>query len=199
MIPERDKRIRIGVFGSSSDTDPATVEKATRLGAALGTRGCIVVTGACSGLPYRAAHEAARGGSDVWGFSPVHDLSEQHAFTPLDDLSIYSRLFFAPDSILGGEEIEVRKKYRNVISTAHCDAGIIICGKWGTLHEFCALLDYGKVIGLLAGTGGIADALPALMQEIDARDAPPVLVSGVPEELVDMVFGDQMLRSRGFE
>lgn len=53
-----------------------------------------------------------------------------------------------------------RLKYRNVVSTIHADAGSIISGGWGSLNEFTNLLYDGKPIGILAGTGGVADELP---------------------------------------
>lgn len=59
--------------------------------------------------------------------------------------------------------------YHNVLTTAACDAGIIIAGRWGSMNEFTNLYDMGKVIGVLTGTGGIADELPQLLKKISKK------------------------------
>lgn len=120
----------------------------------------VVVTGGCTGLPYLAAHEAAKGGVGVHGYSPVASMSEQEKFTPNDDLSIYNELSFTPHNLILPDVQRVRMKYRNVLSTAACDAGIIISGQWGSLNEFTNLVDMQKAVGVLTGTGGVADELP---------------------------------------
>jgi len=74
-----------------------------------------------------------------------------------------------------------------VISTSHCDAGIIISGKWGTMHEFCSLYDYGKVIGVLTSTDGIADELLALMNKINKESSAKVVFRAESRELVELV------------
>lgn len=186
----------IGVFGSAIIEEEALVVAARSLGRVLGEHDCTVVTGACSGLPYLAAAEAARCGRDVWGFSPVRSLDEQRAFVPDDDLSIYSRLIYIPASFPFGENLDISKKYRNVISTAHCDAGIIIAGRWGTLHEFCSLLDYGKVVGVLTGTGGVADELPLLYEHISKPGSAEVIFDADPSVLVARIVTALDVRAR---
>jgi predicted Rossmann-fold nucleotide-binding protein len=57
---------QIGVFGSGRGDEPEELAAMAReLGEALAARGCIVVTGACSGLPYQAARAAAARGAEV--------------------------------------------------------------------------------------------------------------------------------------
>ena len=68
---------KIGVYGSAVASRQANAERAREIGRQLGTRECTVITGACSGLPYLAAAEAARAGRDIHGFSPVNDLEQQ--------------------------------------------------------------------------------------------------------------------------
>lgn len=177
----------IGIYGSADIVSAETSEIAVAVGSALARRGCIVVTGACSGLPYRAAYAAAKLGAEVWGFSPATGLEEQRRFTPDDDLSIYTRLDFIPPDFPFAGDIEVAKKYRNVLSTAHCDAGIVIAGRWGTLHEVCSLIDYGKVVGILGNAGGIADELPRLWETIPSRADATMLFDDDPVKLVEAV------------
>jgi predicted Rossmann-fold nucleotide-binding protein len=185
----------IGVFGSAVVEEDVLAGKARDIGRSLGKQECTVITGACSGLPYLAAAEAARCGREVWGFSPVRNLQEQQEFVPEDDLSIYSRLIYIPESFPLGTDVNVAKKYRNVISTSHCDAGIILSGRWGTLHEFCSLIDFGAVIGVLTAAGGIADHLPSLVSAIDKPGNGDVSFHAQPEMLVTMVI-DALERRR---
>lgn len=165
---------KIGIFGSNPgkdepETDAATLQKAKELGAILGKKKLRIVTGACSGLPYLVASIANKYGSEVWGYSPEIDVEHQKLFTPEDDLSIYTKIIYMPKDFELITTYEVCRKYRNVLSTATCDAGIIISGRWGTMNEFTCLHDYGKVIGVLTGTGGIADELPVLYKKIKKK------------------------------
>lgn len=179
----------IGIYGSAGKEGPEIEKIAERTGLALGGRQCVLVTGACSGLPYIAARAAVRsGGNRLLGFSPMHDRDGQRRFTPHDDLSIYTRLHFLPEGLSSAEDIEVAKKYRNVASTARCDAGIILAGGWGTLHEVCSLIAYGKIVAPVRGTGGIAAELPTLFDAIGAETGGTVLPPADPEELVRLLF-----------
>lgn len=181
---------KIGVFGSSEGGvvgNKKIVEKVRLLGEILGQNNVVVITGACSGLPYLVANAAAKLGSKVWGYSPMLDMDGQKKFTPNDDLSIYTKLFFVFQHFIFANEPLACKKYRNVVSTASCDAGIIISGRWGTMNEFTNLFDMGKVIGVLAGTGGIADELPALSKKIAKKSRAKVLFNSSPVKLVTAV------------
>src|SRR3989344_3361363 len=146
----------VGVFGSAGGEEEilAATEKARVVGRKLAENHCIVVTGACMGLPYEAAAEAHKNGGEIWGYSPCLDLDGQKLYTPDDDITIYNKIFYVTPDFLFAKDILVTKKYRNVLSTATCDAGILIAGRWGTLNEFTNLMDIGKVIGVLTGTGG---------------------------------------------
>ena len=74
-----------------------------------------------------------------------------------------------------------------MISTANCDAGIIISGRWGTMNEFTNLFDMGKAIGVLTGTGGVADELPAFCKKITKHNRSKVIFNDEPEKLVELV------------
>jgi predicted Rossmann-fold nucleotide-binding protein len=187
----------VGVYGSATAENDELAAKARSIGRALAGYDCRIITGACSGLPYLAASEAARAGCEVWGFSPVSDRQQQQAFVPDDDLTIYSRLIYLPEAFEHADDLDIAKKYRNVISTAHCDAGIIIAGAWGTLHEFCSLVDYGRVAGVLTGTGGIADALPYLHTRIPAPPQAEIVFDDEPDSLVERIFAALERRRTG--
>lgn len=184
-------KYKIGVFGSggSKVSAKAVQESARQLGAILGNHAkeVIIVTGGCTGLPYAAAQEAAKSGTEVWGYSPVFNMDEQRQFTPNDNLGIYTKLeFVSPDTPLPDIQ-RVRMKFRNVLSTAACDAGIIISGQWGSLNEFTNLVDMQKVVGVLTGTGGVADELPVLCEKIVKEGQGTVVFNDDPEALVKEV------------
>lgn len=178
---------KIGVFGSAVDDVPETIQKAQALGESLGQIGCTVITGASTGLPYEAAHTAHAHGAKIWGFSKGLNQAAQQQFTPTHDLTMYEKLVYIPRDYEFAQNELVCMKYRNVTSTATCDAGIIIAGRWGTMNEFTNLYDMGKVIGILAGSGGIADELPELSKKISKQSKAIILFHESPKTLVEMV------------
>ena len=94
-----------------------------------------------------------------------------------------------PGFTFSGQDL-IRKKYRNIISTANCDAAILISGRWGTLNEFTNLIDFGKTIGVLTGTGGIADALSSLTKNVAKAGQGKVIFESDPARLVDQLLKD---------
>lgn len=182
-------KYKIGIFGSSLNSKPESdaKEKGRQIGAALGEHAdqVIVVTGGCSGVPYAGAHEAAKHGVEVWGYSPMLSMEEQREFTPDDDINIYTKLLFVDKNLASLDTKRKRMKYRNVLSTADCDAGIIISGQWGSLNEFTNLVDMQKLVGVLTGSGGIADELPALCKKINKEGQGEVIFDADPKALVE--------------
>ena len=187
---------KIGVYGSSISEGAQAEELGKALGDALAKQNCIIITGACSGMPYIVAHEAAQHGAEVWGFTPAVNIEEHQKAYPCDEISIYKRLVYVPQNY---HELFVkspaskaldwseRLKYRNVISTINCDAGIIISGSWGTLNEFTNLIYEGKPIGVLTGTGGLADQLPDWFPRLRKKSDSVVLFESEPERLVERI------------
>lgn len=179
-------KYKIGIFGSAVDEEQA-LKKAEELGKELSKYNIIVITGACDGIPYKVASTSAKLGSEVWGYSPATSLSEQKKIGHKQDICIYKKLFYIPKSYLLKENVQVCRKYRNVTSTATCVAGIIISGRWGTMNEFTNLYDMGKIIGVLTGTGGIADELEKLMQKITKKSKAMVIFDSSPKSLVKKI------------
>lgn len=175
---------KIGVFGSATQEIDQTLKKAKAIGKELGKRKLIVITGATSGIPNLVAVEAHKQGSEIWGFSPATTYKDQLKINAKGDNSIYKKFFYVPKTYEFAKNIDVCRKYRNVDSTASCDGAIIIAGRWGTLNEFTNLVDMGKVIGVLTGTGGIADELPKLTRKINKANKSKVIFSNSPEELI---------------
>ena len=182
-------KFKIGVYGSAggeSETVKAAL-KAEKIGRQIALGGHIVITGACPGLPYAAAEAAYQARGVVWGSSPFHDKKENSRFYPDEDPKIYKKLFFIPKSFKLGRDLEISRKYRNVVSTGTSDAGIIMAGRWGTMHEFCSLHDYGRVIGVLNNSGAFANELPRLLKKISKKTKAKIIFQSNPVKLVDLV------------
>ena len=180
-------KYKIGVFGSVAGDMDKAMPLAEEVGRLLGERAdsVIVITGACPGVPYVAAKVAAGKGVEVWGFSSSLDQAAQKNEYPDDDLSIYSKLIYVPADFPFPDTDRACKKYRNVISTASCDAAIIISGRWGSLNEFTNLLDMQKIVGVLTGSGGIADELPALAKKISKAGQGQIIFDSDPTGLIN--------------
>src|SRR3990167_7347062 len=148
------KKYKIGVYGSAIDEGEEIIKKAQELGGELALKKVITIIGANSGLPHETAKRATEKGGELWCYPPCTDTQELKKMYPEVSQSMYSKIFYIPKLFEFKDNIMVQRKYRNVISTANCDAGIIISGRWGSLNEFTNLIDYGKIIGVLTGTGG---------------------------------------------
>jgi uncharacterized protein (TIGR00725 family) len=181
-------KYKIGVFGSNAEElGKKVIKVAEILGRELAKQKVILLTGGSSGLPYIVAREAAKRGAQVWGFPPVTDIQSHKKFSPKDDLKIYKKLIYVPKNFIFSPDINVSKKFRNVVSTANCDAGIIISGRWGTLNEFTNLYDFGKVIGVLTNTGGVAGEIPLLNKKIYKKSKAKVIFSTSPKQIADLI------------
>lgn len=181
---------KIGIFGSAEGNFQTILKKAHLLGAELGRRKTIVITGATTGLPYEVSLSAYNNGAEIWGFSQASDFASQANLTPNLDNSIFTKLEYVPKNYQFIQNNAVRKKYRNVTSTATCEAGLIISGRWGTLNEFTNLYDFGKVIGVLKGTGGVADELEYLMGKISKPSIAKVFFHSSPKKLLDIIINE---------
>ncbi len=138
-----------------------------------------LVSGATTGVPYFAAIGCNEEGGFNIGFSP--------AATEKEHLKAY-KLPLEPFNIMiytGGDYAG-----RDIIMTKSADAVIIVCGRIGTLHEFTTAVETQKIIGVLEGTGGMADKIRGIAESyckiakkiIYDRD-PRVLVQKVVKEI----------------
>lgn len=183
------RKYKIGIYGSSAGDIEKILPKAVELGKILGeyADSVIVITGACPGLPYAVAQAAAEKGVEVWGFSSSLNEETQIKEYSDDDLSIYKKVIYVPQDFALAASDHAGKKYRNVISTSNCDAAIIISGRWGTLNEFTNLIDQQKTVGVLTGTGGIADELPVLSQKISKAGQGQIIFDNDPKALIEKI------------
>lgn len=167
-------QIRIGVMGSADGhAEPTVLESCRRLGRSIAENGCCLLTGACPGLPHITVLGAKDAGGHVVGISPAATLKE-HVEVLSSPYEEYDVLIFTGLGLMGRELINIRSS----------DIVIVVGGHSGTLGEFAIAYEEGKLIGILAGTGGITEALPALEKTIGKSTGSEVIYASDPEELV---------------
>jgi len=131
------------------------------------------VTGACPGLPQAAVFGAKELGGTSIGISPALCLDE-HKNRYQSPSEEYDALIFTGSGLMGREV--------DVIRTA--DIVIVVGGRSGTLGEFAIAYDDGNIIGVLEGTGGIADSLRKIVAMIEKDTGTEMVYSGDPKELL---------------
>jgi len=172
--------IKVGVMGSASTSLSAeswnrVSDLAERLGKKIAAAACVLITGELDGIPGRVVEAHAQHGGLSVGVSPAHSASEHaacHTAPPCPStVVIYSGFGF---------------KGRNVIAVRSSDIVILVSGGIGTLNEFTIAYDEGKVIGLLQGTGGVADLVPSILDTLLVRSTGAVVIADpAPEQLID--------------
>ncbi len=151
------------------------LELAKELGKEIVRSNGVLVTGATTGIPYWAAIGAKEEGGMSIGLSPAAS-EREHVNTyklPTDyfDVIIYTGFHYSG---------------RNLLLTRSSDAVIFICGRMGTLNEFTIAFEDNKPIGVLEGTGGLADRIRGLVEEM--RRGPGRIVYGRdPKKIVQDV------------
>lgn len=155
-----------------------TIEKAEEVGKAIARSGSILVTGATTGIPFYAARGAKKLDGVSIGFSPAatyQDHVKRYQLpTRYMDLIVYTGFGYAG---------------RNLILTRSADAVIVICGRIGTLNEFTVAFEDKKTLGVLVGSGGIADEIKELT-EIAHKHECKVLYEKDPNKLVHGIVKD---------
>lgn len=174
MTQPTDLALKIGVMGGAGrDIPPAYLAKAESLGEAIAARGCILITGACPGLPLAAARGAKQLGGFVVGISPGLSLDE-HVFKYESPMAHHDVLIFTGSGLMGREVVNIRSS----------DIVVIVGGSSGTLGELAIAYDEGKLIGVLTGTGGISDLVANILAACDKRTGARVSYDEDPTRLV---------------
>lgn len=167
-------RLAVGVMGSASGhMEPGVTARVERLGRAVAGAGCVLITGGCPGLPQTAVDGARAVGGLVVGISPA--LSEaEHVHRYGSPTAGYDLLIYTGSGLMGREVINIRSS----------DIVVIVGGHSGTLGEFSIAYDEGRLIGVLTGTGGVADMVEELVRRVDKETGAVVLYDDEPERLV---------------
>lgn len=179
--------LKIGVFGSAAGEMSDEIKaKARVIGREIAKNNCILVTGACHGLPFEAVLGAQEAHGQSVGFSPAIDLaSHQEQNSPTIG---FTNFVFVPKNYEYADNPQACHKYRNVASVAAVDAAIIISGRIGTMNEFTIAYDLGKVIGILEGSGGISDrAIKIMLDDINKETGATVIFESDPVQLVKLL------------
>jgi uncharacterized protein (TIGR00725 family) len=161
-------------MGSASEPiDEHAGKLMVRLGRAIAEHGCALITGACPGLPQAAVNGANEVGGLVVGISPALSLQE-HVQRFQSPTVGYDVIIYTGSGLMGREIENIRSS----------DIVIIAGGHSGTLGEFAIAYDEGKLIGVLTGTGGVADAIRDLVVLVNKQTGAAVLYDDDPEHLV---------------
>lgn len=154
---------------------PDALEKSEQMGRAIAEAGMVLVTGATTGTPYWAAKGAKEAGGIVIGLSPAASenahIKSYHLPTDYHDLIIYTGFEYSG---------------RNLLLTRSSDAVITICGRMGTLNEFTIAYEDQKPIGILTGTGGMADSIKEIVEK-SHRGPGKVVYDPDPKKLLEKV------------
>ena len=171
---------KVGVMGAAGDvlteSDRRRLsEIAERLGKIIAERGCVLITGATTGLPDLVSRAARKSSGLTIGISPAFSIEEHvnRYNLPTDgaDVIIYTGFGL---------------KGRNVINIRSSDIVIIFGGGMGALNEFTIAYDEGKVIGVLDGSGGIADHIREIVEFAKKQTLSQLIFSSDPEALIDL-------------
>jgi uncharacterized protein (TIGR00725 family) len=168
-------KIQVGVMGSAGGRIPKRVrEKARALGAEIAKHDCVLVTGACPGLPYDAVCGCKEAGGMAVGISPALDLHE-HRTRYRSPWREFDVLVYTGDGLMGREVTGIRS----------CDIVIVIGGRSGTLGEFAIAYDEAKLIGVVQGTGGVADHVGEITKIVNKKTGATLVFDTDPEKLMD--------------
>lgn len=169
-----DMPMKIGVMGGAGSNIPQSfLDKALLLGEAIADNGCVIITGACPGLPLAAARGAKSRGGIVVGVSPGLSLDE-HAYKYGSPTLAHDVLIFTGSGLMG----------REVVNICSSDIVVIIGGGTGTLGELAIAYDEGKLVGVVTGTGGISDMVQDILTACDKETGARVIYDHDPQRLV---------------
>jgi uncharacterized protein (TIGR00725 family) len=175
MTESHDARLVIGVMGSASgQIDSEARALAHRLGRSIAEAGCTLITGACPGLPQEAVEGARDAGGLVVGISPALSESE-HVERYHSPTQGYDVIVYTGSGLMGREVVNIRSS----------DIVIIVGGQSGTLGEFAIAYDEGRLIGVLSGSGGMADFVGELLAHLTKDTGAHVIQDSNPGALVN--------------
>jgi uncharacterized protein (TIGR00725 family) len=160
-----------------------TVEYAHKLaymlGAAIAKRGHVLTTGATSGLPQFAADGAHDHKGISIGFSPASTYRE-HINSYRLPTKEFDYINFTGMDYVGRDTYLVRSS----------DAIITVGGRIGSLHEFSTAIVSNKVCAVLIGSGGLADFIPTLIENIEVPNKDDLIFDVHPDVIVERVIAE---------
>ena len=152
------------------------ISKAEKLGAAIAAANCILVTGACPGLPDDVADAAKKNGGFVLGISPAFS-QRAHVEKYLSPIENYNLILYTGMGLME----------RDIVNIRSSDAIIVVGGGIGTLNEFTVAFDEGKIIGILQNSGGISDKIPEILKFTHREEFENLVFESDEQKLVEKV------------
>ncbi len=147
-----------------------------KLGVEIAKSGHILTTGATVGLPLYAAKGAMDNNGVSIGFSPAASLRE-HVKKYRLPIGFYTYVNFTGMHYIG----------RDIHLVQSSDAVITIGGRMGSLHEFTTAIEAHMPCGVLLGSGGLADAIPGIIEQLELPAGSIVLFDTDPVALVKKI------------
>jgi hypothetical protein len=127
-------------------------------------------------MPHETVLGSKEEGGVVVGISPALNL-EEHVEKYHSPTRGYDAIIYTGSGLMGREIENIRS----------CDVVIFAGGRSGTLGEFAIAYDEGKVIGVLRGSGGIADHLDKIIAMVDKETGARVYYESDPYKLLDIL------------
>jgi uncharacterized protein (TIGR00725 family) len=172
-------KYRIGVMGSAQGPtieNQETIKKSIEIGHWIAKNDCILVNGACPGLPDEAAYGAHHAGGLTMGVSPAFS-EEEHTKMYKSPRENYDIILFTGMGLME----------RDIINIRSSDAIILLGGGIGTLNEVTVAYDEGKVIGVLVGSGGVSNHIEQILNICDRKMENYIVFESDPKSLVNKV------------
>ena len=175
-------KAKIGIMGSAIERgtggkiNKSALKLAYQLGQEIARHNCILINGACSGIPDEAAKGAIEHDGFVIGISPAKDF-EEHSKRYKFPTKYYSTIIYTGFGFKG----------RNVVNVSNCDAVIIVSGRVGTLNEFTIAYDEGQIIGIMEGSGGVADHIKQIVKITNKKTGSVIFYEKDPHTLIKRV------------
>ena len=188
LIRLTEKHVAVcGVMGSAGIAHSREVfDKCFHLGQEIVRRNLVLATGQCPGLPHRAVEGANSLHGFVVGFSPGAN-KEEHDFRYGSPSDGYDLTIYCGDGLMGREVTCIRS----------CDMVVFMGGQTGTLGELAIALEEGKIVGALKGTGGVADYLQHIYEDIcGSKQTGAIVFSDAdPGKLLDLMLRSHLVRT----
>lgn len=113
------------------------------IGKKLAEKGCIILTGATTGVPLWVAKGAFENGGLVIGISPARSYKEHTKLYKLP-VDYHHVILYTGEGYSG----------RNLLLVKMGDGVLFVCGRIGTLNEFTNAFEEEKPMGVLLNSGG---------------------------------------------
>ncbi len=147
---------------------------ARQVGKEVAKKGHVLITGATTGVPYEAALAAKEAGGSNIGFSPAGtEIEHKKKFRLPMSPKVFDHIIYTEAGYAG----------RNLLMVRSSDATIIIDGRIGTLNEFTVAYEENEIVGILEGSGGVADEIKRIL-EVAKKGKRKVIFDKDPVELV---------------